>query len=112
MKALRPVLQRNSERMSAMIAAHFPPATRVSRPAGGSVLWLELPETVSAEKLFDDAIAAGISIAPGQIFTPSRRYANFIRLSFGHPWGERTEWAMRWLGDRVTLMTDGTSAKA
>jgi DNA-binding transcriptional MocR family regulator len=112
MKALRPVLQRNSERMSAMIAEYFPAATRVSRPAGGSVLWLELPKTVSAEQLFDDAIDAGISIAPGQIFTPSRRYRNFVRLSFGHPWGERTEWAIQWLGQRVTLLADGKSATA
>lgn len=112
MKALRPVLQRNSERMSAMIAEHFPAATRVSRPAGGSVLWLELPKIVSAEQLFDDAIEAGISITPGQIFTPSRRYGNFVRLSFGHPWGERTEWAMRWLGRQVTRLADGSAAKA
>ncbi len=101
LKALRPVLQRNSERMSAMVAEHFPDQTRVSRPAGGSVLWLELPENVSAERLFDDAIGAGISIAPGQIFSPSSRYTNFVRLSFGHPWDDRTEDAMRWLGNRV-----------
>ena len=101
LKALRPVLKSNAERMSAMVAEHFPAATRTSKPVGGSVLWLELPGGVNAELLFDDAIAAGISITPGQIFSPSRRYTNFVRLSFGHPWSERTEDAMRWLGRRV-----------
>ena len=106
MKALRPILQRNAERMAAMIAEHFPAETRVSRPVGGSVLWLELPGGVNAEQLFDDAIDAGISIAPGQIFSPSNRYSNYIRLSFGHPWGERTESAMEWLGQRVSGLAE------
>lgn len=101
LKALRPVLRRNAERMSALVAEHFPDETRTSRPVGGSVLWLELPKNVDAEELFDDAIGAGISIAPGHIFSPCACYTNFIRLSFGHPWSDRTEVAMRWLGRRV-----------
>jgi len=102
LKALRPVLKCNADRMSAMVAEHFPADTRTSKPAGASVLWLELPNNIDSEQLFDDAIAAGISIAPGQIFSPSNRYSNFVRLSFGHPWSEQTEEAMRWLGRRVT----------
>jgi len=102
LKSLRPVLQRNAERMSAMVAEHFPDDTRTSKPVGGSVLWLELPQRIDSEDLFDDAIEAGISIAPGQIFSPANRYSRFVRLSYGHPWGERTEAAMRWLGKRVT----------
>ena len=100
-KMLRPALQANAERMAASIAQHFPKDTRISQPAGGSVLWLELPKGVDAIALFDDAIEAGISIAPGQIFSPSRRYRNFIRLSYGHPWSERFDEAIRWLGERA-----------
>ena len=101
LKTLRPVLKCNAERMSAMVAEHFPADTRTSKPVGGSVLWLELPGGIDSEQLFDDAIEAGISIAPGQIFSPSNRYSNFVRLSYGHPWNERTENAVRWLGQRV-----------
>lgn len=106
MKLLRPVLKRNAERMSAMIAEHFPASTRVSRPAGGSVLWLELPKGVESEVLFDEAIDAGISITPGPIFSPSNRYRNFVRLSYGHPWDERTESALQWLGQKVDTLAD------
>ena len=60
---------------------------------------------VNGEELFDDAIEAGISIAPGHIFSPCACYRNFIRLSFGHPWSEATENAMRWLGNRVTELS-------
>jgi len=87
--------------MLALVAEHFPAETRTSRPVGGSVLWLELPKNVNAEQLFDDAIAAGISIAPGHIFSPCACYKNFIRLSFGHPWDEKTETALQWLGHQV-----------
>ena len=105
LKALRPVLKCNSERMASLVAEHFPPQTRTSRPVGGSVLWLELPGDVEAERLFDEAIDAGISIAPGHIFSPCSCYTNFLRLSYGHPWTEDTENAMRWLGDRVTELS-------
>jgi len=101
LKTLRPILKCNAERMSAMVAERFPADTRTSKPVGGSVLWLELPGGIDSEQLFDDAIEAGISIAPGQIFSPSNRYSNFVRLSYGHPWNERTENAVRWLGQRV-----------
>ncbi len=101
LKSLRAELQGNAERMSALVSQHFPKETRTSRPVGGSVLWLELPEAVDAERLFDEAVAGGISIMPGHIFSPCACYTNFIRLSFGHPWSERTEHAVEWLGNRV-----------
>ncbi len=109
LKSLRPVLRRNAERMSALVAEHFPAETRTSRPVGGSVLWLELPRQLDAERLFDDAIAAGISIAPGHIFSPCACYTNFIRLSFGHPWQASTENAIQWLGERVSQLAAGTN---
>jgi len=101
LKSLRPVLKRNSERMSAMVAECFPADTKTSKPAGASVLWLELPANIVAEDLFDDAIEAGISITPGPIFSPTGRFKNFVRLSYGHPWSDKTEDAMHWLGQRV-----------
>lgn len=102
---LRSVLQCNAERMGAIVSDAFPKQTRTSRPAGGSVLWIELPETVNATQLFDDAINAGISIAPGDIFSPCGCYTNFIRLSFGHPWSDKTEDAIRWLGRRANSLS-------
>ena len=105
LKLLRPILKRNADRMSALVAESFPSSTRTSRPVGASVLWLEMPANVDAIELFDEAMAAGISIAPGQIFSPSNRYNNFLRLSYGHPWTDKTEAAIRWLGQRVAELS-------
>jgi DNA-binding transcriptional MocR family regulator len=102
LKALRPVLRQNAERMTSLVGEHFPADTRISKPVGGAVLWLELPGNADSEALFDEAIEAGISITPGHIFSPCSCYTNFLRLSYGHPWTERTDEAMRWLGQRVT----------
>ena len=100
-RALRPVLKCNAERMSALVARHFPAGTRVSKPRGGSVLWLELPRGVDADELFERALERGISICPGTIYSPTNRYSNFIRLSFGHPWSEALEEAIAVLGRLV-----------
>jgi DNA-binding transcriptional MocR family regulator len=107
LKTLRPVLQCNADRMSALVAQHFPAETRTSKPVGGSVLWLELPHRVDAEKLFDVAIEAGISTAPGKIFSPCDRYRNFVRLSFGHPWTDEIEKSLEWLGEKVSALAKG-----
>jgi len=104
LKTLRPVLRQNADRMSACVSQYFPVGTRTSKPVGGSVLWIELPRNVDSEALFDQAIDAGISIAPGLIFSPCRRYENFIRLSFGHPWTAEIEKSLHWLGQKVQEM--------
>lgn len=104
LKTLRPILQQNSERMQAMVAEHFPDETRTSKPVGGSVLWLELPKTVNSVELFDNAIDAGISIAPGNIFSPQGRFDHYVRLSYGHPWSEKIEDSIRWLGAEVNRL--------
>jgi DNA-binding transcriptional MocR family regulator len=56
---------------------------------------------------FDLAIEAGISIAPGLIFSPCNRYRNFIRLSFGHPWSKQMEESIEWLGRKVAAIAAG-----
>jgi DNA-binding transcriptional MocR family regulator len=101
-RALRPVLKCNAERMAALIGQHFPQETRVSRPQGGSVLWLELPRTVDGGRLFDRALEENISTCPGMLYSPTRRYRNFMRLSFGHPWSDEIEAAIHRLGQMVT----------
>jgi len=97
-KTLRQILKRNCERMQALITRHFPDQTRVSQPRGGSVLWLELPK-VNSVRLYELALEQGISSTPGTIFSPSGRYQNFLRLSFGVPWNKTIEDAVRQLGE-------------
>ncbi|MFI7837992.1 GntR family transcriptional regulator MpaR [Pseudomonas asiatica] len=98
LRKLRYALEGQQANMLAAIARHFPAQTRVSQPSGGYFLWLELPEQMDALKLFHMALAQGISIAPGPIFSPTRRFGNCIRLNYGSPWHEDAERAMETLG--------------
>ncbi|HLT91919.1 MAG TPA: PLP-dependent aminotransferase family protein [Woeseiaceae bacterium] len=102
LRSLRPVLRCNAERMRAAVACHFPAETRTSKPVGGAVLWLELPGGIDTEVLFERALEEGISIAPGRIFSPSNRYRNCIRLSFGHPWTDAVDDGLARLGALVS----------
>ncbi len=45
-----------------------------TRPEGGYFLWVELPATVDALGLHELAVAEGISIALGPIFSAQRKY--------------------------------------
>lgn len=80
------------------IARYFPSGTRLSAPAGGVLLWVELPSGTDSERLFEAALAEGIRIAPGTIFSNSRRFASFIRLSCPQPFDQTLDDAFQRLG--------------
>jgi DNA-binding transcriptional MocR family regulator len=98
LRSLRRQLASQMQRMVEAIGEHFPEGTRVTRPEGGLLLWVELPRGVDALVLHERALEAGISFAPGPIFSAQRRYGNFIRLSCGFPWSPRLEGALATLG--------------
>jgi DNA-binding transcriptional MocR family regulator len=107
LRRLRRAYRELTLRMSSAIAECFPSGTRISRPAGGQVLWIELPENVDAMRLHDAALAAGVSIAPGPIFSASRRYRSFIRINVATPWSPSVERAIATLGRLVHEALDG-----
>jgi DNA-binding transcriptional MocR family regulator len=63
----------------------FPEGTRVNRPEGGFVLWIQLPEGYDGSDVQRRAADAGIHILPGAVFSPSGQYATCIRIACGHP---------------------------
>ena len=71
---------------------------RVSRVVDGDSLWLELPEGFSSAQLFGDALAQGIRIAPGSMFSNSGRYEHCMRLACTHPVDATMDKAMQLLG--------------
>lgn len=101
LRRLRGALEVQEASMAAAIERHFPAGTRITRPRGGYFVWVELPPATDALALHRRALNAGISIAPGPIFSPKREYGNCIRLNFGHPWSEEIEQAMLRLGQMM-----------
>jgi DNA-binding transcriptional MocR family regulator len=88
-------------RMSDAVSRAFPAGTRVSRPRGGCVLWVELPAGFDSLLLYEQARAEGIAIAPGPIFSATERYGNCFRIAASTPWTPLVERAMERLGELV-----------
>ncbi|WP_110419752.1 aminotransferase-like domain-containing protein [Burkholderia vietnamiensis] len=89
------------------IARHFPSGTRMNRPPGGMLLWIALPDGVHSEALFDVALAQGIRIAPGSIFSNSDRFDAYIRLACTRVFDAAHEEAIQTLG---RLIRDAAAA--
>lgn len=89
------------ERMSAAIATSFPQPVKITRPKGGFLLWVEMPESVDALKLDDLALEEKISIAPGPMFSAEQGFRNYIRISCANAWTPKIERAVTRLGALV-----------
>ncbi len=101
LRKIRRLYASQMQQMTEAVIRHFPPGTKATRPTGGMCLWIELPPQVSALKVYEQAMAARISIAPGPIFSAKKRFDNFIRLSFGNPWSESLDKAIQHLGSLI-----------
>jgi DNA-binding transcriptional MocR family regulator len=98
LRQLRRVLAEREAAFAQAVARHFPAGTRATRPSGGYFLWLELDPGVDTIALQAQALALGISVAPGPIFSASRGHRHCLRLNFGHPLDARAEAALATLG--------------
>lgn len=90
------------------VQQHFPEGTRITRPRGGFILWLSLPEQVDTLSLFNLALEQNISIAPGIVFSNSDQFNHCLRLNCGIPWNRDTERAIVTLGLLAKGLLDGS----
>jgi len=81
LRRLKPKILRSIRAISGRIAETFPEGTRVSRPAAGFLLWVELPRQIDALEVHSRAREAGIGISPGQLFSSQSGLSNYLRLN-------------------------------
>ncbi len=87
-------------RMIVTVGENFPSGTRVTRPSGGYVLWVEMPGGVDAFQVQSQALKEGISLIPGPIFSAtSGKYSNCLRLNCAVSWTDEVEEAVRRVGE-------------
>jgi len=104
LKNLRRALHTQSLKYVQAIIEYFPSDTKISRPHGGFVLWLELNKKINSFKLRNEAMKHKISVVPGRIFSASCNYSNFIRISFGKPWSGDVDYGLMMLGKLIKKM--------
>ena len=99
LKLARETYQQRRNRLFDLVAQHFPDETRLSKPQGGFVAWLQLPKHVDTTKLYFKAKQQGIVISPGTLFSSNpKKYHHSIRLSYAPQWTREREEAVRTLG--------------
>lgn len=90
----------------------FPAGTRVSNPAGGFVLWVELPAGASSLDLQVAAHARGVSFAPGPIFSARGAFQRCLRLSAGQPFSRTMARAVGLVAELAFAQTGGPTRTA
>ncbi|MCW3061434.1 MAG: GntR family transcriptional regulator [Capsulimonas sp.] len=103
LRKIRKVYARQVLLMGQAVGRAFPAGTCVTRPEGGYVLWVECPPRVDALKLYEWALTAGMTIAPGPLFSAKQKYRNCIRLNAAF-WSEDVERAIVRLGQTADTM--------
>jgi DNA-binding transcriptional MocR family regulator len=104
LRSLRLMITENIKLFSQTVQYYFPQGARLSVPAGGFILWICLPENVSSIELLHLAQAESISIIPGDIFSNSDQFKNYIRLNCATPWNDNVKQAIATLGELVFRM--------
>ena len=112
-RQMRATLAVRMDEARGLIAEHFPKGTRVTNPAGGLILWAELPGGVDALALFQACLAENIVIAPGTMFSATNHFRHCVRLGLGGVWDDAHRSALRRVGSlAATLMPRGNASIA
>jgi DNA-binding transcriptional MocR family regulator len=98
LRRLRQTLHANSIKYIRAIGEYFPEDTRVSKPKGSFLLWVELNKRIDILQLFDLAQSHNISFTPGTIFTLQDQYTHCMRLSYGMVWSSKIDQGLKKLG--------------
>ncbi len=78
---------RLKSKRDALLAAldnYFPPTCTWSKPTGGMMVWVQLPEGANTWDALDKAIEAGVKYNPGPLFRAERDCPNYMRLAYSH----------------------------
>jgi DNA-binding transcriptional MocR family regulator len=103
LRRIRRIYARRVASMSQAVRRFFPEETKLTRPTGGFVLWVQLPETVDSLELYQLALKEGIAITSGYLFSATQQYRNFIRLNAAN-WSEEAERAVARLGELIVTL--------
>lgn len=102
---IRSIISRYRTKQDQLLAAierYLPECCVPSRPLGGFLCWLKLPEDIDGLTLYREGLKKGIAVAPGEIFSPIGRYKNYIRLNYALATEEQIEYSMQVMAKLIT----------
>ena len=111
MRSLRTIVKAQTLKTALAVKKYFPEDTRLSFPAGGSLLWIELNRQADGLELYRKALERRISILPGAVCSVSGMFKNFIRIGCGAPFTAETERGIETLGRLVRQCMKGQGSR-
>ena len=84
-------LKAKRDSMIRSLGEYFPPSCTWTEPAGGMMIWVELPEHADTWQALDKAVEQGVKYNPGSIFRADRKGGNKLRLAYSHNSPEEIE---------------------
>ena len=70
--------------MLGALERHLPAGTQWTRPDGGLFVWAELPDGISADDIFAEALRDKVAFVPGSAFFASAPRRDFLRLNYSN----------------------------
>ncbi len=104
LKRLRVAIEKQMATIRHHVGRYFPEGTKASNPAGGGMLWMQLPGNVDSIEFFHAAQSQHIGVTPGAIFSTGDKYDGNIRLNCGNAWTEEMKEGIRQLGKLAARM--------
>jgi len=84
-----------------LIDRHFPAGCRVSRPTGGFMCWVEGPPQFDSVAACRDALARGVGLPPGPLFSVREEFRNCMGLNLSFPWTPDAEARLKVIAELV-----------
>ena len=109
LRRLRKTYRGQLQLLSDSVLRSFPTGTRATRPAGGHLLWVELPKLIDTQAFHEELAAADITLSPGSMFSAGRHYRNCLRLNAGIPWSAKVEKAVKTIGRLADRLLTGAT---
>ncbi|MFP2420603.1 PLP-dependent aminotransferase family protein [Pseudescherichia vulneris] len=101
LRKMRQNYQSNMETYTCWLRQYFPCGICVTRPEGGFMLWVELPEIVDMVCVAKQLCELKIQVAPGSLFSASGKYRNCLRINCALPTSDKHREVMEKLGEAI-----------
>ncbi|MBP2543501.1 PLP-dependent aminotransferase family protein [Acinetobacter guillouiae] len=97
LKTLRSTLQRYKKQYFNYLKTHLPEQCHVNYYPSGYFLWIELPEQVDSNEIYQHMLEYGVSVAPSSLFNISNQQNHFIRMNCSFEMNEKIQNALNQL---------------
>ncbi len=81
---VRQSLEAKRDALLSALGKNFPPTCSWSKPDGGMMVWVSLPEGANTWAALDRAVEADVKYNPGGVFRANRDRNNHLRMTYSH----------------------------